>query len=220
MRIGKLTEISKFSEESFLPKASLAAHDCVDLGLKHHTNGVKICNGAKEDIGVIACQGVSSIYFIVATYTGEQMECDGKVYNKGDLINEAWFSDNPLPEQVLHAPATKAAYDYARENGIHPNFADSKYNDACKSAKSKPKVPTSTNIARTRIPTITNQDKNDARRNLQEKYREHQFSWIHFGRRKKLKDAYYLYCYRIDVCDDKRKLDDLLKDAQEEFDAI
>lgn len=217
LRVNKLKEVSKFSDSSFLPITNIENNDYKDLALRDNTSGVRINNNTQEYIGVIACQGISAIYFVVATYAGEPITCDGKTYNEGDLINEAWFSSNPLPAEVLHAPLTKAAYDYAKEHSIHPDSADSEYAKVCGAAKKEPQATPSQSISM--IPSITYSDKDNARGRLKNNYNIYygRIKKIHCIRRKKLTKMYNLYYDKIGKCADKSKLESILNEADSEF---
>ena len=222
IRVNKLKEAKTNSDKEFLYENEDATDDDFkNLILRDHDSGVRISYGTQEDVGVIACQGKSSIYFLVVTYAGQQISSNGKTYNIGEKINETYFAENALPSELIHAPNTKAAYDYAKDNGIHPDSADSAY--AKHVGVKKKKSVVTPNSQSNQEPTITNQDKDTARENLEKKYSQYNESikkLRYWRRRKKLKTAYDSYRDQIGKCDDKSKLDGLLDKADNEFSKI
>lgn len=218
IRINKLKEAKMDSNKEFLYENEDATDsDFMNLPLREHTSGVKIECNTEEDVGVIACQGISSTYFLVVTYAGQQINSNGKTYNIGEKINEAYFAENALPQKLIHAPSTKAAYNYAKENGIHPDLADSAYAKAFVGTQKKPDTATSTQPIPASL--ITYQDKDKARRELAENYDNYynKLGKWHPIRRSRLKKMYYSYRDKIGTCTDRSKLDSILDKADAEF---
>lgn len=124
---------------------------------------------------------------------------------------------NALPQKLIHAPSTKAAYNYAKENGIHPDLADSAYAKAFVGTQKKPDTATSTQPIPASL--ITYQDKDKARRELAENYDNYynKLGKWHPIRRSRLKKMYYSYRDKIGTCTDRSKLDSILDKADAEF---